>query len=473
MSTAHARRVLRAAACVLPLACAGSAPDGDAVTRPVPAVRVGPFVLETELRDAGLRADAASRLAAAIPRLERLALGRPREDLLLVVARSEADRFTTAHAERAGRGELTILPASASRGALRAVLALPRAELDPWPAALGTPRLPDSTRTTLVHEATHLWLFAALPGEERIPGSLHEGVAEWIAEETEGLGPDGAPAPTFSRESVPELRRAAARGELPDLETLLAVAPRASPSPQLWSAAAWLLLRTVAREAGPEGVADWLRRCAAGEDARSALAAVVGDPAPLWDLALRGVREAAPARWAMGRDVTVLEDGDARSLLLAPLPGRGVWCFEAGERETTRIVFEAEVEGLGGGAPELFVGFGFDDGADGVRVAVSRGGRATVEAVEAGVPLAGAETEVGPLGSGPLPRFRLRVEREDRRVRIRAGAGEVELPMPPGRDAPRGRIGVGARGGAFLVRDLRIESVRARALGPSVPDNPR
>ncbi|HKE01428.1 MAG TPA: hypothetical protein VKE69_10495 [Planctomycetota bacterium] len=350
--------------------------------------------------------------------------------------------------------------AHASRASLSAVLALPRAELGRRHPSLPPGFLPDGVLTSLVHEAAHLRAFDSLDGEERIPPSLHEGWAELAAERAEkrrlGLA-DAEIAPSFLRESVPELLEAARRGELPQLADLLAVAPRAAPSPQLWTAAAWWCARTL-EESEPGSFAACMRAVAAGEEPAAALASRCGGRDRIDDLCLVRLRDARPTWWARGREVSAVErDGfllaaepGATCFLLAPEPGATAWLLAWEPRDARAFEATLDLEPITDAA-EISLAFGLDADMNGARVVVPRSRRVAVERLAQGVPQFAREVEL------PVKDLsRIRVSRRDRRVRVSIGAQRADLPMPRECEASFGRVGVGVRGGVVLLRSFSV-----------------
>jgi len=509
-----------AGASALALLAAGCrAPARDVASRPseLHQEKSGPFVLETEIADPKIRAAALETLARASEVLEALYGDRPTRDLTIRLYPSETDRWVAEGVDPTAR-DYQPLPASASRASLRASVAFPRIEVVERRDALPDLLLCDSTRIALAHEAAHLWTFATIPGEENIPESIHEGIAEWVADHAERLREQGLEAHTsvvkpqifeatepsywgdcyfpfsaaaiaapedrngesvervpnpkvskpFLRESLGEWRLAREEDRLPTYQAWIKTPPRDSPSPQLWTVISWLAIANYLRDQDcVPAFRTWLRSICLGERLDSATNRLI--LRLKYPVAIEGFIERmasdVPRWWSLGRDVSELAGapGLASGFLLSPVPGRAVWLFERKTRDCQRFQVDADVQILGGGSPELWVGFGFDDGRNGVRAVIPVSGKATVEGVTCGVPNYGFDAS---LSAGAVRNdrpFHVRVRRDNDEVALFVGFAPVTVRMPRGFDAKTGRIGIGARGGAFTVRDLRITVLPPRS----------
>lgn len=421
-------------------------------------LKSGPFEIETEIADPEVH----RRL---IQILERVSLGLHTifadrfgdiGPLRVRLLDSEAERWVDASLVSGREIDVSrAIPASASRRTFRATVAMPRADVIYNKNTLADLFIPDSVAATIAHEATHLWIFKNIKNEADLPPWVHEGVAEFVARSAVGAG-------LFERESVPELLRARDRGELPTLEELFTIDPKESRSPQLWTAAAWWHIRSLASEGSPADIQNAIvYMLEAGGDrdaAREYYISHFGDRAFVYT----PLESENVEWWSVGRDVSRLrapstpESVAPISFLLAPIPGKGVWNFKFNEMVFSEFNVEADVTVLGGGSPELWFGFGFDDGGNGVRLSIPASGLLTIERVIDGLPHYGYTEDIGasPLGNGgPV---HVDVRREGRRLRVEIGPRRAVISLPRDVDIPRGRFGVGAKGGAFTVRALSI-----------------
>jgi hypothetical protein len=434
-----------------------------------------PFVLRTTVSDPAARSAAVETLRRASELLLELGFERPASALTIELYASDEERLAAtgemdpasparANPNRNAGETYPIVPASASRTSLRAAVAFPRREVA---RSFDGAELCDSTRIALAHEAAHLWLFAQGSGEERVPEAIHEGIAEWVADQMQQffesprrLSPEanrGAGArcsEAFLRESAVELWHASEKGALPSPAELLRRAPRDFASPQLATAAAWAWIAgALADPAQRKNARVWFEQVAGGEDPERAMESNFG-ARESWHW-LAELRTAAPPGgwWAMGRDATALRGG---GFLLSPVPGKNLWVFQREGGDCHNFEFEAEVECLGGAMPELWIGFGFDDGRNGARAVIPASGIAAVEAVRDAMPQYGNTADLSP---GAFPKHqprRIRIVRRGRDVSFFVGFAPVTIRVPDNANADFGRIGIGARGGVFAVRDLAI-----------------
>ena len=508
-----------AGASALALLAAGCrAPAREVASRPsgLHQEKSGPFVLESEIADPKIRAAAVETLARASEVLEALYGARPERELTIRLYPSETDRWVAEGVDPTAR-DYQPLPASASRASLRASVAFPRIEVVERRDALPDLLLCDSTRIALAHEAAHLWTFATIPGEENIPESIHEGIAEWVADQVqtrweasmgiderdsadpvrakeidafEGYfklprrpneteycvyplefekGPYGrwVTSAAFQRESGAELGALRLTHPIPTIAELLDTTPRASKSPQLWTAAAWFQVSALTSlSENPTNFVRWVRAMARGEDPKKTYEDIFGiEEYRQWIEMCAHQLGGAQRLWSVGRDVSQLRPSSAFgvSALLAPTPGSATWLFDSGDWDCERFEADADVQILGGGSPELWLGFGFDDGRNGVRAVIPTSGKATVEGVVGGVPNYGFDASLSAGAVRSDRPFHVRVRRDNDEVTFFVGFAPVTVRMPRGFDAKTGRIGVGARGGAFTVRDLRITVLPPRS----------
>jgi len=412
--------------------------------------RAGSFVLKSEIPDPRVCDEAARVLLQTEELLTSCLETRPSRELTMYLKRSELERAAAAGEDRFDDTKPKWIPARASRSSLSAEVAFPRDEL--WRDRSQTPDLilPDSLRSSLAHEAAHLFVFNTIAGELNIPESLHEGFAEWIASRAFGEA--------FEREGLAELYDAKIKNQLPSIENILLTIPREAASPQFATAAACQLFRALA-SVRPGLPAEWIYSAAAGREefARALSELLTHDE--LNKKLLDHYQNVVPGDyWQMGRDVSRLAGAEtlASGFLLAPMPGSPVWLFDHNETNCSNFSVSAEITILGGGSPEFWVGFGFDDGRNGCRAVIPISGRATVEGVVDGQPHYGFVEE---FGSGVVRMGKplaVTVTRRDNRVTFEIGMRKLTLPIRGGVAYARGRIGIGARGGAIAVRKLSI-----------------
>ncbi|MBI3817527.1 MAG: hypothetical protein HY286_02460 [Planctomycetes bacterium] len=425
-------------------------------------IQAGAFLLETEIADARVRAAAADVLGRADAVLRKHFKRMPAQTLRFTLLASEAERWARAAAPGDDDETLRAVPARASRSTLSAVVAFPRSELIEHNDLIPDLLLPDSVKLALGHEAAHLWIFATIPFERKIPESIHEGIAEWISECVDG---ENDRRGAMWRESVPELLRARERDEVPTIDEFLRISPKESRSPQLWTSLAWWIVRQLTYDRDKTILQalndDVAPSFAENSSLRKSLA--------FWEergLTLGGLggllwgSDTPPDWWTIGRDVSVLPgDGAfAPGFLLAPIPGAGVWLFRYNSKTSFKCIIEFDATLLGGGSPELWIGFGFDDGSNGVRVLIPRSGRVTVERVVDGQPQYAREAQLGERIPREGEAVHVRVSRAAEEVKVDVGTRSVTLPFPTGAMAISGHLGVGARGGAFAIRALSIQS---------------
>jgi hypothetical protein len=370
---------------------------------------------------------------------------------LIIVKKSEVERFATDDTLRAQDVSVRALPARASRATLSAEIAFPREEVWRARAKASSPIpdciLPDSLVSALAHEAAHLWVFATIPDERKIPEAVHEGFAEWVSAT---LYPQ-----CFAREGACEIANARMRAQLPDFYQLLDTGVRAATSPQLATAVAAQWMQRLA--ASNANIGQLLQSVASGAKPLSSVLATVSDARG--DVAVADT--AWPSKyWQVGRDVTALSGtGEhAPGFLLAPIPGSCAWLFETEEKDCSDFVANCEVTILGGGSPEFWLGFGFDDGRNGCRAVVPISGRAAVEAVVDGQPQYGFEEELGAGAVTTGLSLPIRIARRGRVVSFDVRSHHVEVPVRQGPPSRVGRFGIGARGGAIVVRKLLIDA---------------
>ncbi|MFN0207442.1 MAG: hypothetical protein ACKVS6_14145 [Planctomycetota bacterium] len=437
------------------LACAApnvkdSQKNSEPPAPPFTIRRAGSFVLKSEIPDPRVCDEAARVLLETEEMLSSCLETRPSRELIIYLKRSELERAAAAGEDRFDDTKPKWIPARASRSALSAEVAFPRDEL--WRDRSWTPDLilPDSLRSSLSHEAAHVFVFNTIPGETNIPESLHEGFAEWIA----SRAVDAA----FQREGLAELYDAKSKNRLPSIEDVLLTIPREAESPQFATAAACQLFRALAA-VRPGLPAEWIYSAAAGREEFARALAELFTNDELNKKLLDHYQNFAPGEyWQMGRDVSRLAGTEtlASGFLLAPMPGSPVWLFDHQERNCNNISVSADVTILGGGSPEFWIGFGFDDGRNGCRAVIPISGRATVEGVVDGQPHYGFVEEFGPGVVRTGKPLAVTVTRKDNRVIFEIGSRTLTLPIRGGIPYARGRIGIGARGGAVAVRKLSI-----------------
>lgn len=430
----------------------------------------GPYALETDVEDAEVRAAAVATLVAAARVLADFDLGAPSSPLTVRLYASEMRR-AAAEGWAAGGDRFEARPAGARRRGLVASVAFPREEVLTQRARVPGLVLCDSVRIALAHEAAHLWIFAALPGEERIPSAVHEGFADWVAEQVltgEGEGPDGTAERIFAAESLPLMAAAAAGAGIPSDEEVLTADVRTSGRPRLLTAAGWRMVRDLAsRENGKEALARWLREMASGADPIDSL------QNKRVDLAYEGSAEPGPMDLTAGTMLPILVGSDVTQLtgagkrptyVAAPLTGTSVWWLLPDGVEGPELDVSLEVECLGGGAPEFWVAFGMDSTVNGFRLALGTGGTVSLEEVDRGAPRYGP-TAVVP-SSALLSRrpAALRIAIREGGVTVRAGIRSVTLAFREGAKLRSGRVGFGARGGAFAIRSFEVAPVGAGGL---------
>lgn len=427
-----------------------SANDKDPA--PFAVRRAGSFILKSEIQDPIVCDEAARVLLQTDEILKSCLETRPSRDLIIYLKRSELVRLAAAEGDRLDDIKPKWIPARASRTSLSAEVAFPRDEL--WRDRTWTPDLilPDSLCSSIAHEAAHLFIFDTIPGEAIIPQSLHEGFAEWIASRVA--------RESFEREGLAELYEAKCKNRLPAILDVIKAVPREAESPQFATAAACQLFRALAGVRA-ELPAEWMRSAAGGSESLAAAVAKILANAELNHQLTENYQIfSAGDYWQIGRDVSILPGTVllAPGFLLAPLPGSPVWIFDTNEKNCEDIVVTAEITILGGGSPEFWIGFGFDDGRNGCRAVIPISGRATVEAVADGQPQYGFVEE---LGAGVVrigqPK-RISVRRTGRNVEFEVGAQTVSLPIRGDAAFARGRIGIGARGGVIAVRKLSIRA---------------
>jgi hypothetical protein len=386
-------------------------------------------------------------------------------------------------------------PAGARRQGLVASVAFPREEVLTQRSRIPGFLLCDSVRIALAHEAAHLWIFASLTGEERIPESIHEGLAEWVADRVQcqyervtgiyGLPfrlPDtsfpnearfcvfplevrrtvpnwiGRASTAFDRDAVAFLDSASERGHWPEFRKLLSTSPRDSGSPRLWTSVAWAYVGgMLSRGDNPYSFVTWLRAMADGGDPLETYGQVFGDADwTAWLDSTRGQVKRWPTTRIVGEDVSPLGWSPfGEDFLLAPSTGRQAAWLGRKSGNDRDLDIALTVECLGGGAPEIWIGFGLDDELSGVRLVLTQGGVASLEELKSGIPQFGPTT---PIPSAFFPSTRavdLRIEKRSDRVVVKSGLRRFELQLREGVKFSAGRTGVGARGGAFVVRGLR------------------
>lgn len=459
---------MRRASAILALAlgvaaCRATRPE-EAVVRGWHSMEVGSFSLITNLERQDLLDQACETLRAADRELALL-LGKGNQPLQVHLEASELDRAARGRSVAPDVADF-LLPARAHRGSLRAELALPREEADSRAEIWKEIPLFSSTAATLVHEAAHLAAFERLDPESRIPAALHEGFAEWIAERV--LAGRDAPAGAlqgFLWESAGALRGGIGAPVEP-LEALILTAPRATSSPRLATAQAWIWVRTLARRQGEAAVIGWLRSLARGEDHNSSFVSAFGD-ARANATAVEQERAAlCRGPWSAGRDVTPLRGG---GLLLSPIPGTVAFWF--GEAELTHQGFVASWRArcLGGSAPELRLEWGRAESGGGIRLTIPASGRVALELVDdRNAPQHGVELDLGSAAAFRIGTERaLRVERMGRTLVVDIDGSQGEFLLPA--EAPAdGALGLSAVGGAFRIDGFTLEpdarSERARGI---------
>lgn len=445
------------AAIVSMISCAAAPESRPATTQQLTA---GPFLLQTTVAEPRALAAARKVLEDTLHVLQQ-EIGSPAQNRILTIrwVSSETERLAIQELESAHGGPLT-LPASANRRTLTAVVATPRADLFVVDSLVPDLLLPDSFCATLAHEAAHLYVFAHVIDESRIPQALHEGFAEWVALQVASLerknGGQRGWSSVFARESLMELRRAAESGALPHVEEWITTNPRESRSPQLWTA-----------------LSLWHWQAYAQKGGRITDPALAGDDATTWFLQKSGLTAASVPEaselaqsasdelqfWSIGRDVSAVPGtaGLAPGFLLAPIPGKGVWLLEGAECDPGDFTISFEFTVLGGGAPELWVGAGFDDGRHGLRMAVTSADRVSVEPVRDGLVYYAHDVRMGSGLLRPGRPTRFVVTRRDKSVTFEIGVHREEVSMPREFTLQRGRFGIGAKGGAIVIRNLSIQ----------------